>query len=247
MILKEKFVGLVTAIKNTLPSGFRNNDEEKLNLTFDEMTDVSLWMEKEKFLNFSGMKLTCPIGFNTYYIDHLLKLENVWNVLASIEEGVLTPTAQLLAGLASSPATLQSPAAFTLRTFNFPLKTINPEDLIKLLGESYNNTSADTRPIEKLFHSASEIDVTYTRAAQLRDNISKRLIKDVSRVNDSIVASTDVIVTHDINPRAAEQLALLVELNDRWVQLFGLFMKQTSDLFHALNNTGDKLKIVRSK
>lgn len=246
MILKEKFTNFVGAVKNILPSGFRKEDDA-VQLTFDEMSDVSLWMEKEKFLNFRGMRLNCPQGFDTYYIDHIVKLENVWNIISTIPDGILRPTSQLLAGLATKPELLSNKAGFTLRTFNYPLKNINPDDLIKLLSASYKAASTDTQPIEVLFHSASEIDVAYTRAASLKEDITKRMISDVSRINDSIVASTEEISEHAVDSRVAEQLAQLIDINDKWVQLFGLFMKQTADMFHALNLTGEKLKVRKAK
>ncbi len=58
-----------------LPKGFSGPQQEIALTTYDEMSDVSKWMQQEKFLHFAGMLVIVPPGFNTYVMDHLNRLD----------------------------------------------------------------------------------------------------------------------------------------------------------------------------
>lgn len=228
-----------------LPKGFTNNDQELALTTYDDMSNMANWMQKEKFLNFQGMLVPVPPGFNTYVMDHLQRLESVWDVLQDILPGVLQPIDKLLAGMTHQKGMLTLPVGFRFKDFKYPLKNIEPQDLVAKLAQSYSNAVVDQRPIEKTYHSASEIDATFNRARALRADISKKLRKDVTRLVDSIGASADALADQEVHPQVVEQLTLALDMASNWVELFGLFMKQPNELLEALNATADRLKLLR--
>lgn len=228
-----------------LPKGFTNNDQELALTTYDDMSNMANWMQKEKFLNFQGMLVPVPPGFNAYVMDHLQRLESVWDVLQDILPGILQPVDKLLANLTHQKGILTLPVGFRFKDFKYPLKNIDPQDLVNKLAQSYTNAVVDQRPIEKTYHSASEIDATFNRARALRADISKKLRKDVTRLIESISASSEALVDQDIHPQVIEQLTLVIDTASNWVELFGLFMKQTNELLEALNATADRLQALR--
>jgi hypothetical protein len=228
-----------------LPKGFTTNDQELALTTYDDMSGMANWMQKEKFLNFQGMLVPVPPGFNTYVMDHMQRLESVWDVLQDILPGILLPIDKLLAGMTHQKGVLTLPVGFRFKDFKYPLKNIDPKDLVAKLSQSYTNNVIDQRAIEKTYHSAAEIDATFNRAKALRDDISKKLRKDVSRLIGSIAASSEVLADEPIHSQVVEQLSLALDTASNWVELFGLFMKQSNEMLEALNSTAERLKALR--
>lgn len=228
-----------------LPKGFTTTDQELALTTYDDMSGMADWMQKEKFLNFQGMLVPVPPGFNTYVMDHMQRLESVWDVLQDILPGVLQPIDKLLANLTHQKGVLTLPIGFRFKDFKYPLKNIDPKDLVAKLAQSYSNNVIDQRAIEKTYHSAGEIDATFNRAKSLRADISKKLRKDVTRLVESISASADDLADADAHPQVIEQLTLALDMASNWVELFGLFMKQTNEMLESLNATAERLKALR--
>ncbi|QXO09670.1 hypothetical protein pEaSNUABM11_00246 [Erwinia phage pEa_SNUABM_11] len=228
-----------------LPKGFTTNDQELALTTYDDMSGMANWMQKEKFLNFQGMLVPVPPGFNTYVMDHMQRLESTWDTLQTILPGVLQPIDKLLASMTHQKGVLTLPVGFRFKDFKYPLKAIDPKDLVAKLAQSYTNNVIDQRAIEKTYHSAAEIDTAFNRAKALRDDISKKLRKDVSRLIGSISASAAVLENEPVHPQVVEQLTLALDMASNWVELFGLFMKQSNELLEALNATAERLKALR--
>jgi len=234
--------------RTILPKGFSTSDQELALTTYDDMSTVANWVQNEKFLNFAGMLVPVPPGFNTYVIDHLQRLESVWDVLQNLLDGILKPVDRQLAQLTHDKGILTLPVGFRVKDFRYPLKNINPEDLTKKLAQSYLPNTVDQRAIEKTFHSALEIETCFSRAQALRDEISKKLRKDVTKLIESISASADILAEYgeSIHPQSRENIEQMIDIASNWVELFGLFMKQTNELLETMNGISDRLKALRA-
>ncbi|ANZ48249.1 hypothetical protein ASESINO_236 [Erwinia phage vB_EamM_Asesino] len=238
--------GFVAKAAAILPKGFTGPQQELALTTYDDMSDVSKWMQQEKFLNFTGMLVPVPPGFNTYVMDHIERLESVWDTLQKIHEGVLQPIDKQLSALTHEVGMLSLPVGFRYKDVKFQLKNINPKDLVDKLAKSYTNNVIDQRPIERTYHSAGEIDVAFNRAKALNLELTKKLRANVDRTIESIHASVDVIVDATVHPNVAKELTQMVDCGSDWVELFGLFMKQVNELVECLNITGERLKELKS-
>lgn len=237
------FVSKATTV---LPKAFTNSDQELAMTTHDEMSGMAKWMQQEKFMNFAGMQVPVPPGFNTYVLDHVQRLENVWDTLQTILPGVLNPVDKQLGRFTHDLGMLTVPVGFRYKDFKFPLKTVEPSDLIKKLASSYLPNVVDQRVIEKTYHSAGEIDVAFNRVRALHADITKKVRKDINRLIASISTSVDIISDNPVDPQVAQQITLMVDAASNWIELFGLFMKQTDELVNSLNATAEKLKALRS-
>ncbi len=238
--------GFVAKAAAILPKGFTGPQQELALTTYDDMSDVAKWMQQEKFLNFTGMLVSVPPGFNAYALDHIERLESVWDTLQKIQEGVLLPIDKQLSALTHEVGMLSLPVGFRYKDVKFPLKNINPQDLVDKLAKSYTNNVIDQRPIERTFHSAGEIDIAFSRAKALNLELTKKLRNNVDRTIESIHASVDVIVDATVHPNVAKELTAMVDCGSDWVELFGLFMKQINEMIESLNTTGERLKELKS-
>jgi len=212
-----------------------------------ETSEVVKWMRKEKFMNFKGMLVPVPPGLNVYMIDHVQRLESVWSVLQSLTDGVLKPVSVQLAAFTHQKAMLSVPGTFRYKDFRYPLKSVDPQDLVKKLAASYNTTTVDTRPLEKVYHNAADIEVVLTRARALQVEITKKMQKNIDREIDTIKLSVDEIAETTIHPTVANEIIKMVDTASDWVELFGLFMKQINELVHAMQNTANQLKQLSGK
>lgn len=228
-----------------LPATFSGVAQKLTFATYDEMSDISHWMQKERYLNFTGILLPVPPGFNGNILAHINKLETVWGTLQNIRDGVLSPVDKQLATFTHELGVLTLPVGFKFKNFKYPLKSIKPSDLVAKLATSYDNTVIDQRPIEVLFASATEIDTTFTRAKLLNKEVTKRLQADVSKLVASISGSVNVLSTAPLHPSCTAEITLMVEMASEWVELLGLFMKQLNELIDSMNNIGGKLKQLK--
>ncbi|AFQ96682.1 hypothetical protein STRATTON_237 [Erwinia phage vB_EamM_Stratton] len=242
----EALSGFVSKAAAILPKGFTGPQQELALTTYDDMSDVSKWMQQEKFLNFTGMLVSVPPGFNTYAMDHIERLESVWDTLQKIHDGVLRPIDKQLSALTHEVGMLSLPVGFRYKDVKFPLKNINPKDLVEKLSKSYTNNVIDQRAIEKTFHSAGEIDIAFNRAKALNLELTKKLRTNVDNTIESIHASVDIIANATVHPNVAKELVLMVDCGSDWVELFGLFMKQVNEMIECLNTTGERLKELKS-
>ncbi|EME5588935.1 hypothetical protein VY403_003621, partial [Salmonella enterica] len=238
--------GFVVKASTILPKAFSGSQQELALTTYDDMSDVSKWMQQEKFLNFTGMLVPVPPGFNTYVMDHIERLESVWAVLQKIQEGVLTPIDKRFGAMTHDLGMLTLPIGFKFKDLNYPLKNINPKDLVEKLAKSYTNNVIDQRAIEKTYHSAGEIDVAFNRAKALNLEVTKKLQKGIDRTVESINVSVDIISNSQVHPNVAAELVKMADMGADWVELFGLFMKQINELTECLNVTGDRLKTLKA-
>ena len=108
---------------------------------------------------------------------------------------------------------------------------MNPKDLVNQLAKSYTNNVIDQRPIEKTYHSATEIDIAFNRAKAL---------------NVEIKASATILSEQNIHPNVAKELTAMLDFASDWVELFGLFMKQVNELIECLNVTAERLKALKA-
>lgn len=237
------FVAKASAI---LPKGFTGPQQELALTTYDDMSDVSKWMQQEKFLNFTGLLVPVPPGFDTYVMDHIERLESVWDTLQKIHSGVLVIVDKQLSTLTHEVGVLSLPIGFRYKDMRFPLKNINPKDLVEKLSKSYTNNVIDQRAIQKTYHSASEIDVAFNRAKALNLELTKKLQSNIDKTIASIHTSVDIISAATIHPNTAKELVMMVDCASDWVELFGLFMKQVNELTECLNLTGTKLKELKA-
>lgn len=233
-------------VSTILPLGFTDNNKAATLTTYDDISEMSKWMQQEKFLNFAGMLVTVPPGLNVYMIDHVQRLESVWSVLDKMVDDVLDPVTRQLAAFTHDLAVLTLPVGFRFKDFKYPLKNVAPDDLVKKLASSYTSTSVDQRPIEKVFHSANEIDVVFNRAKALQSEVTKKLHRNIEKKIESIKTSVDIIAEANINSTCAGEIIKLVDMASDWVELFGLFMKQNDELVHSLSATGDRLKALKA-
>lgn len=238
--------GFVAKASTILPKAFGGPQQELALTTYDDMSDVSKWMQQEKFLNFTGMLVPVPPGFNTYVMDHIERLESVWDSLQKIQEGVLSPIDKQFAAQTHDLGMLSLPVGFRFKDVNYPLKNINPKDLVEKLSKSYTNSVIDQRPIEKTYHKAGEIDVAFNRAKALNLEITKKLKNGIDRTIESINTSVDIIANSNVHPNCAAELSKMADAGADWVELFGLFMKQVNELTECLNITGDRLKALKA-
>ncbi|WP_216088658.1 hypothetical protein, partial [Shigella flexneri] len=127
-----------------------------------------------------------------------------------------------------------------------PLRNVNPKDLVNLLAKSYTNNVIDQRPIEKTYHSASEIDVAFNRAKALNVEITKRLRTNIDKSIESIRTTSEILSEQNIHPNVAKELTMMLDFASDWVELFGLFMKQVNELIECLNVTAERLKALKA-
>lgn len=210
--------------------------------TVDEAGELARWMRKEKFMNFRGMLVPVPPGLNVYMIDHVQRLESVWSVLQDIVSGVLDPVTAQLAAFTHAKNDLSVPGTYRFKDFRYPLKTVDPQDLVKKLASSYAASSVDTRPLEKVYHNAGDIESVLARAKALHTELTKKLKKDINRNIETIGVSVDIISDAQIHPTVAGEIIKMVDMASDWVELFGLFMKQTGELINAMEATSHQLK-----
>lgn len=229
-----------------LPKGFSGPQQEIALTTYDDMSDVSKWMQQEKFLHFAGMLVIVPPGFNTYVMDHINRLESVWSSLQKIYDGVLLPVELQLSALTHDVGVLSLPIGFRYKNVNIPLRNVNPKDLVNQLAKSYTNNVIDQRPIEKTYHSATEIDIAFNRAKALNVEITKKLRTNIDKSIESIKASATILSEQNIHPNVAKELTAMLDFASDWVELFGLFMKQVNELIECLNVTAERLKALKA-
>lgn len=210
--------------------------------TVEEAGELARWMKKEKFMNFRGMLVPVPPGMSVHMIDHVQRLESVWSVLQNIVSGVLDPVTKQLAAYTHDKAGLSVPGNFRYKDFNFPLKNVDPQDLVKKLAASYSATSVDSRPLEKVYRSAGDVETVLARAVALHAELTKKLKKDIDRNIETITVSVDELSTCTIHSSNAAEMIKMVDMASDWVELFGLFMKQVNELIHAMESTSVQLK-----
>lgn len=240
-------VGFSEKIKASVPRLFSRESDVMIQATYNETSELSKWVQREKFMSFSGMLVPVPPGLNVYFSDHLAHLEKVWSSLAFIQDGVLKPTDQVLARFANEPGNLTVPGTFKFAKHAYPLSNINPADLVNMLAKDFNGGAIDQRPFEKTYRSATDLESTFVRARALLDNMSSSKRKDVNRIVESIYASCEVIANSPVNPVVANELSLLIESTNAWVELLGLFMKQTQELVGCMNLTTDQIKLLAER
>lgn len=238
---------MVSNLTTVVPRFFGGTKDDVVLATYNDVDEVTKWIKREQYGNFVGMLVPVPPGFDTFVFDHLKQLEDVWKVLDGIVDGVLKPVNLELAGLANSPAMLTVPVAFRMAGFKYPLSNVNADDLTKKLSKNYVASSIDQRPFEKAYRSASELEAAFHRASALRDAISKAVRKDTQSLVESIAESVQIISDTPINPNVGKELVKLVDMADAWVQLLGLFMRQTDELTNCLNATADQFKMLAKK
>ncbi|QVW28742.1 hypothetical protein pEaSNUABM8_00245 [Erwinia phage pEa_SNUABM_8] len=210
--------------------------------TVEEAGELARWMRKEKFMNFRGMLVPVPPGMNVYMIEHVQRLESVWSVLQDIVTGVLDPVTTQLAAFTHAKADLSVPGTFRYKDFRYPLKTVDPQDLVKKLAASYSTTALDSRPLEKVYHNAGDIESVLSRAKALHTELTKKLKKNIDRNIETIGVSVDSISESTIHASNAAEIIKMVDMASDWVELFGLFMKQTNELINAMEATSVQLK-----
>jgi len=237
------FASKVSAV---LPKTFNGSEQEIKPANYDDMSAMSKWMQQEKFLHFSGMLVTVPPGLNVYMIDHIQRLESVWSVLDNLIDGVLEPVNRQLAAFTHDKGMLTVPVGFRFKDLKYPLKNVDPKDLVKKLAASYTTTSVDQRPIEKVFHNAGEIDVAFNRSKALSKEVTEKLKRNIDKLIVSIGASTDELAETPVHPQCAAEIVKMLDMASDWVELFGLFMKQNNELIQALSQTGDRLKALKA-
>lgn len=211
-----------------------------------EAGELAKWMKKEKFMNFKGMLVPVPPGLNVYMIDHVQRLESTWSVLQNMIDGVLYPVMRQLAAFTHQKSNLSVPGTFRFKDFDYKLRTVDPQDLVKKLASSYNTTSVDSRPLEKVYHNASDVEIVLARASALQAELTKKLQKNIDRCIESISVSVDDINDVTIHPTVAAEIIKMVDMASDWVELFGLFMKQNQELIQTMQATTQQLKRLSS-
>lgn len=239
--------GFAEKIKVNLPSLFNRGDELVINATYNETSELSKWIQREKFANFMGMQVPVPPGLNVYVSDHLTHLEKVWGPLSGIVEGVLKPTDAVLARFANETGMLTVPGAFKFSQHRFMLGNIEPKDLVAMLTKDFSGNALDQRAFEKTYRSATELENTFVRARALIDGVTKGMRKDVNRLVESITASAENVAETNIHPTVANELSKLIDVTNAWVELLGLFMKQTQELVSCMNLTTDQIKALTER
>lgn len=225
------------------------SDNEKLSeavATVDEAGELARWMKKEKFMNFRGMLVPVPPGMNVFMIEHVQRLESVWSVLQGIVPDVLDPVTRQLAAFTHNVGDLSVPGTFRFKDFRYQLKNVDPQDLVKKLASSYSTASTDSRPLEKVYHNASDIESVLARAKALHSELTSKLKKNIDRTIETITVSVDAISEAQIHPTTAQEIIKMVDMASDWVELFGLFMKQSNELINAMESTSVQLKQLQA-
>lgn len=234
-------------IQEGIPSLFNRGNEMVINATYGETSELSKWIQREKFANFMGMQVPVPPGLNVYVSDHLAHLEKVWGPLSGIVEGVLKPTDATLARFANETGMLTVPGAFKFSQHRYALGNIDPADLIAMLTKDFSGNALDQRAFEKTYRSANELENTFVRARALTDGVTKGMRKDVNRLVESISSSADAIANSNVHPSMATELSKLIDATNAWIELLGLFMKQTQELVTCMNLTTDQIKALTER
>lgn len=247
VMLGDRLQGLVAGIRSTF-NGLNKKDTKNIKPDgYEESASNSRWVQGEKFLNFAGMQMAVPAGMEAYMMEHIERLESVWSVIQNIEDGLLLPVDRLLSRLANDPGTLTLPVGFRMKDFNYPLRNIDPKDLVKKLSSSYTNKGLGQRPIEKTYKNAAEIDIVFNRASALFSEIDKKMRKNIDRHVESISISAGLIADANINPTCAAELSKMIERTSEWVSLFGLFMKQTNEVLNCTVENNKQLTLLRKE
>ena len=232
-VFGEKLQGLVAGIRTTFNSITKKDTNNIKPDGYNESAANSRWVQSEKFLNFTGMQVAVPAGLETYMMTHIERLESVWSVIQNIESGLLIPVDKQFSLLANDPGLLTLPVGFRMKDFNYPLRNIDPKDLVKKLANSYGNKGLGQRAIEKTYQSAADIDSVYSRVSALHGEIDKKLRTTIDKHVESIGISAGIIAESNVNPACAAELSKMIDRTSEWISLFGLFMKQTNEVLNA--------------
>lgn len=217
-------------------------DSQSMNMVDVPVDHITLWMQREKFMTFAGMLVPVPPGLNVYMDDHLKTLTEAYDVAQRLIADVLIPIDKALVGATHQLDALTVPVGFRWKDVKFPLRHINPSDITARLAKDFSGpTERDTRPIEKVYHSASEIDSVYTRMNALRQAITKSDRKDVNRLINSISASAEVLGEADLHPKVIQELSLMLDAGSEWISLYGLLMKQIDTAVNCMDLTAKRL------
>lgn len=235
-------LNLLTAkVKEVLPTVFMRGQEVSL---VDAPVDaITLWMQKEKFLSFSGLAAPVPPGLSVYMTDHLKTLSEVFDVVQNVVEDVLTPVDRALAALAHQPELLSVPVGFRWKEVKFPLRHIDPKDLAKRLADDFKGPAdRDERELPRVYHSASEIEAVYVRMNALRVQLDKATRKDINRLINSITLTSENFEDFTVHPQVAKELTVMLDVASEWLSLFGVVMKQIGDAVNCVDLTIKKIE-----
>ena len=231
---------LAAKVKEVLPTVFMRGQE--VSLVEAPVDQLTLWMQKEKFLSFSGLSAPVPAGLSVYMVDHLKTLSEVFDVVQNVVEDVLTPVDRALAALTHQPDLLTVPVGFRWKEVKFPLRHIDPKDLAKRLADDFKGPGErDERELPRVYHSASEIEAVYVRMNALRVQLAKASRKDINRLINSISITAENFEDFVVHPQVAKELTLMLDVASEWVSLFGVVMKQIGDAVNCVDLTIKKI------
>lgn len=237
-----KLSQLAANIKNVLPSFFTGTNEDVAFVDAD-VDKITMWMQREKYMTFSGLQVPVPPGLNVYMTNHLAVLTEVFDVAQRLIEDVLMPVDRALAALTHQPELLTIPVGFRWKEVKFPLRHIKPEDLTKQLAACFTGPAErDARELNRVYHSASEIDAVYVRMNVLRDAMKRIKRKDINKLIESIGYTTSDLEDRPMHPQVVKELALMLDTASEWISLFGVVMKQIEDAANSVDLTVQKLK-----
>ena len=231
---------LAAKVKEVLPTVFMRGQE--VSLVEAPVDQLTLWMQKEKFLSFSGLAAPVPPGLSVFMVDHLKTLSEVFDVVQNVVEDVLTPVDRALAALTHQPDLLSVPVGFRWKDVKFPLRHIDPKDLAKRLADDFKGPAdRDSRELPRVYHSAAEIESVYVRMNALRVQIDKATRKDINRLINSIAVSAENFDDFTVHPQVANELTVMLDVASEWVSLFGVVMKQIGDAVNCVDLTIKKI------
>lgn len=232
---------LTAKVREVLPNIVA--DSQSMQLVDAPVDQIALWMQREKFMSFSGMLVPVPPGLNVYMVDHLKTLTETYDLVQHLVDDVLIPIDKALAGASHQLDALTIPVGFRWKDVKFPLRHIKPADLSSQLAANFAGPAErDAHPIEKVYHSAGEIDAVYVRMNALRQTITKNTRKDINRLINSIGNSAELLAEANIHPQVIKEMSMMLDVGSEWISLYGLLMKQIEDAVNCVDLTAKQLQ-----
>jgi len=241
-MIKFPSLSMLTAkVREVLPNIVAGS--QSMQLVDAPVDQIAQWMQREKFMSFNGMLVPVPPGLNVYMVDHLKTLTETYDVAQRLVDEVLIPIDKALAGASHQLDALTIPVGFRWKDVKFPLRHINPKDLTAQLAKNFAGPAErDARPIEKVYHSAGEIDSVYVRVNALRQTITKDTRSDINRLINSISNSAELLEEADIHPQVIKEMSAMLDVGSEWISLYGLLMKQIEDTVNCVDLTAKQLQ-----
>lgn len=254
-MLSQAFATVVANLKTFVVNFTRNGDKETLAklssvppATPSEIRDTAAWLQKEKFLNFSDLEISIPMGLNVHVMDYVKILEQVWSdYLVNLGDDLLAAVSSNV-GIVANDENLAK-ERLTIRTLNtrYPFYKKDPQSAKDLMAKCMGGGRKDKCRFGSVFNSATEYEATMLRVLALRDQVGKQEVNRISRSLETISASVDTILDYQVDPKLAEHLSDELMNASKWVEFYGVYLLALDELSNSLGATHEKIKNLSKK